>query len=481
MYRQTIRGWKKHLDFMILDALILQLAFSAAYVTRHGLHNPYQNRTYCVSAIIVVVMGMLGSVILENHKSILRRGLVTELRAVLQLMLSVTLAVVSYLFFTHSSHVYSRLVALYFAIYGVVLVLSCREMWKHRLLRMEKPAGSRRHLLVITTRQLAEEALHTIQENSFGQIEIIGVVLTDDALNVGAELCGVKVVSPMKELIERVQQLWVDEVMICLPRGEEIPEEVIREFTVMGITTHLMLDIRSDDTSVQRIEKVAGYTVLTESMRMASSWELSLKRAMDIAGGLVGCLLTGILMLLVAPAIYFADPGPIFFTQERVGRNGRTFKLYKFRSMYQDAEERKQELMKNNNIADGMMFKMDDDPRILGSGKDGKRHGIGWLIRRTSIDEFPQFYNVLRGDISLVGTRPPTVDEWEKYDAHHRARLAFKPGITGLWQVSGRSNITDFEDVVALDLKYINNWSIWEDIWIVLKTVQVVVTGEGAE
>ena len=481
MYRQTIRGWKKHLDFMILDALILQLAFSAAYVTRHGLHNPYQNRTYCVSAIIVVVMGMLGSVILENHKSILRRGLVTELRAVLQLMLSVTLAVVSYLFFTHSSHVYSRLVALYFAIYGVVLVLSCREMWKPRLLRMEKPAGSRRHLLVITTRQLAEEALHTIQENSFGQIEIIGVVLTDDALNVGAELCGVKVVSPMKELIERVQQLWVDEVMICLPRGEEIPEEVIREFTVMGITTHLMLDIRSDDTSVQRIEKVAGYTVLTESMRMASSWELSLKRAMDIAGGLVGCLLTGILMLLVAPAIYFADPGPIFFTQERVGRNGRTFKLYKFRSMYQDAEERKQELMKNNNIADGMMFKMDDDPRILGSGKDGKRHGIGWLIRRTSIDEFPQFYNVLRGDISLVGTRPPTVDEWEKYDAHHRARLAFKPGITGLWQVSGRSNITDFEDVVALDLKYINNWSIWEDIWIVLKTVQVVVTGEGAE
>ena len=124
---------------------------------------------------------------------------------------------------------------------------------------------------------------------------------------------------------------------------------------------------------------------------------------------------------------------------------------------------------------------MDNDPRILGSGPDGTRHGIGWFIRRTSIDEFPQFWSVLIGHMSLVGTRPPTIDEWEQYDLHHRARLAIKPGLTGLWQVSGRSNITDFEQVVDLDMKYINNWGIREDIKIILKTVKVMLTGDGAE
>jgi lipopolysaccharide/colanic/teichoic acid biosynthesis glycosyltransferase len=132
------------------------------------------------------------------------------------------------------------------------------------------------------------------------------------------------------------------------------------------------------------------------------------------------------------------------------------------------------------NEMQGLMFKMEDDPRIIGSGPDGKKHGIGWFIRKTSIDEFPQFWNVLKGDMSLVGTRPPTVQEYEQYEIHHKARLAIKPGLTGLWQVSGRSKITDFEEVVALDLKYINTWTISKDIVIILKTVQVMFTGDGA-
>jgi lipopolysaccharide/colanic/teichoic acid biosynthesis glycosyltransferase len=142
-----------------------------------------------------------------------------------------------------------------------------------------------------------------------------------------------------------------------------------------------------------------------------------------------------------------------------------------------DAEDRKAELMKQNKVKDGMMFKMDNDPRIIG-GENGK--GIGNFIRNTSIDEFPQFFNVLKGDMSLVGTRPPTLDEWEKYELHHRARLAIKPGLTGMWQVSGRSNITDFEEVVKLDTEYIMNWSIGKDIKIILKTIWVVLTGKGS-
>ena len=157
--------------------------------------------------------------------------------------------------------------------------------------------------------------------------------------------------------------------------------------------------------------------------------------------------------------------------------------MYKFRSMYPDAEARKAELMKQNRIQDGLMFKMEADPRIIGCKilPDGTvKKGLGNFMRDYSLDEFPQFYNVLKGDLSLVGTRPPTVDEWEKYNYHHRARLSVKPGITGLWQVSGRSKITDFEEVVELDKKYIREWSMGMDLRILLKTIIVVLRRDGA-
>ena len=147
-----------------------------------------------------------------------------------------------------------------------------------------------------------------------------------------------------------------------------------------------------------------------------------------------------------------------------------------------DAEERKKELMAQNKVSNGMMFKMDFDPRIIGNKilPDGtKKTGIGQFIRKTSIDELPQFWNILKGDMSLVGTRPPTLDEWEKYEPHHRARMSFRPGLTGLWQVSGRSNITDFEEVVKLDTQYIGEWSVKGDIKIILQTVLGVVKNDG--
>ena len=157
--------------------------------------------------------------------------------------------------------------------------------------------------------------------------------------------------------------------------------------------------------------------------------------------------------------------------------------MYKIRSMYTDAEERKKELMNENRVKDGLMFKMDFDPRIIGNKvlPDGKKKtGIGEFIRRTSLDEFPQFFNVLGGSMSTVGTRPPTIDEYEKYQFHHRARLSVKPGITGMWQVNGRSEITDFEEVVKLDTAYIANWSLVLDLKILFKTIVVLFTHKGA-
>lgn len=203
----------------------------------------------------------------------------------------------------------------------------------------------------------------------------------------------------------------------------------------------------------------------------------------DIICGIIGCVFTLILCIFVGPAIYIASPGPIFFSQERVGKNGKKFKMYKFRSMYLDAEERKAELMKDNKLADGKMFKIDFDPRVIGNKikPDGShKTGIGEFIRKTSIDEFPQFFNVLKGDMSIVGTRPPLISETNLYEYQHFARLAIKPGITGMWQVSGRSEIIDFDEVVKLDKYYIENWNLGLDIKILFKTVLVVVCKKGA-
>ncbi|MCR5598676.1 MAG: sugar transferase [Lachnospiraceae bacterium] len=184
----------------------------------------------------------------------------------------------------------------------------------------------------------------------------------------------------------------------------------------------------------------------------------------------------GIIILLifypfVAIAIKLESKGPVIFKQERVGRSGRKFMMYKFRSMYVDAEERKKELYDKNEM-EGLMFKMKDDPRIT---------KVGRFLRKTSIDELPQFFNILKGDMSMVGTRPPTVDEYEKYNAHYRRRLSITPGLTGMWQVSGRSDITDFDEVVRLDLEYIDQWSLLLDCKILLQTVGVVLFGKGSK
>ena len=309
------------------------------------------------------------------------------------------------------------------------------------------------------------------------------MVASDDSIAEGSA-AGVPVVCKYADLVEYVCHEWVDEIFIFMNSDLDYPMELVEDFNQMGITTHVAIArTRSQEDPKQFVERIGGVVYMTKTMNYASARQLFLKRAIDIAGGLVGCLLMVLIMIVVGPIIYLSSPGPIFFAQERIGRNGRKFKMYKFRSMYMDAEERKKELMSQNKIGDGMMFKMDFDPRIIGNRilPDGtKKTGIGQFIRRTSLDEFPQFINVLKGDMSLVGTRPPTIDEWEKYESHHRARMAFRPGITGLWQVSGRSNITDFEEVVNLDTKYIDNWSIGQDVKIMLKTVKSILVNEGA-
>lgn len=275
-------------------------------------------------------------------------------------------------------------------------------------------------------------------------------------------------------VIEVASREIVDEVFLVLDdqRKNEIIEYA-EQFAQMGVIVHVNIDLldRLGAGYQREVTQIGNHYALSVAPRFFDFNKLVMKRIIDIVGAIVGLMITAVVMLFVAPAVKLESPGPLIFKQKRVGKNGRYFYIYKVRSMYQDAEARKAELMEKNEMK-GFMFKMTDDPRITKVGK---------FIRSTSIDELPQFWNVLKGDMSLVGTRPPTVDEFKQYEARHKRRLSMKPGLTGLWQVSGRSNIEDFEEVVRLDCEYIDNWSIQLDIQIILKTVVVIFKKVGSK
>ena len=263
----------------------------------------------------------------------------------------------------------------------------------------------------------------------------------------------------------------IDEVFIDVDyKTRESIKPMVMELEDMGVAVNLKLEILDSYKDFDcKLGFIGSVPVITFANRIYDWKGLFVKRCIDILGSLVGLVFMVIAMIFVAPAIMIESPGPIFFKQKRVGKNGRYFEIYKFRSMYMDAEERKKDLMAQNEMS-GLMFKMKDDPRITKVGK---------FIRKTSIDELPQFINVLKGDMSLVGTRPPTVGEFKQYEGHHKRRLSMKPGITGMWQAYGRKTVSDFEEIVKMDLDYIDNWSIMLDIKILFKTVQSVLTTGG--
>jgi len=276
----------------------------------------------------------------------------------------------------------------------------------------------------------------------------------------------------IKDLEDILKNNPVDQVIFTLPTGYAGKiGQYVKLCEEMGITVKMVVDLYDLKIAKTYMAYIGTLPVITFHSVNVNSFELAMKRLMDIIGSVIGLAITGIASIFVVPAIKLTSPGPAIFTQERVGLNGKIFKIYKFRTMYVDAEERKKELMKQNEVNGGLMFKIKSDPRVTKVGK---------FLRKTSIDELPQFINVLKGDMSLVGTRPPTVDEVRRYENYHRRRISFKPGLTGMWQVNGRSNITDFEEVVKLDTRYIDEWSLWLDIKIIIKTILVVLKRKDA-
>ena len=482
MYRKRAGGWLKHLDFTVLDILCLQAAFLLAFAVCTGLSSPYANDAYQEIGIILLLACICVTLLSDAFSGVLKRGRYEEFAAMLEQACLIEAVIIICLFTLQKEISYSRFIIYLTGVLYVCIGYFVRCLWK-AILSRRRSVVERHSLLVVTEQALAEQAVKDAMEQETGQFLVTGVAILDSDMR-NQEILGVPVVAKVDSVAEAVCRSWVDEALVVLPKERPYPGKLIEQLAGMGMVVHFSV-FRAEEAGEmhQSVGRFGDYTVLTTSISIATPVQQLAKRMLDIVGGAIGCLITGILFLFLAPAIFITSPGPIFFTQERVGRNGKRFRIYKFRSMYMDAEERKKELLKLNQHGDGLMFKMEADPRIIGCKilPDGRvKKGLGNFIRDWSLDEFPQFFNVLKGDMSLVGTRPPTLDEWERYEPHHRARLAVRPGITGLWQVSGRSKITDFEEVVRLDTKYIVDWSMALDLKILLKTVKVVIFRDGA-
>ncbi len=473
---------------MLIDLIVLEFSFFFATVFYGYLHNAdilaaeVETRERGILAICLLIMILVSS----PYRDILRRNFWTEMKQIGILAVELLIINVMILYFFRDNWWMSRSVILITFMAFFALGFVARVIWK-RCLRhrfVEKGFNKDNTMIVICSRARAQGTLDNLRSDHYSRYVIRGFFLIDYDPEVDQMIGDVPVLGNAQDSIDYATHNWVDSVLMNLRHHPKAYHALESHFEKMGITTHQVMIRVSDyeEQPIPRIERFGNYVVATHVLRDVPVSQWFLKRVLDIIGGLVGLLLTGLIYLFVAPQIKKADPGPVFYASSRVGKNGRLFKMYKFRSMYQDADARKAELMSQNKMK-GFMFKMDDDPRIIGSEKkdeNGKPKGIGNFIRNTSLDEFPQFLNVLKGDMSLVGTRPPTPDEWIQYSEEHRIRLSMRPGITGMWQVSGRSDITDFEEVVRLDEEYIESWTVAKDIKILMQTVLSVLQHKGA-
>ena len=480
MYKRNAQGWSKHLDFILVDEISLQLALilAARIYLKIWVYSATAYRAYVV---LLLIADAAVAVMLNTFHGVLKRNVGKEIFATVKHCLTVFAIMAVFMFATQTGVAYSRVTLVLTLLFHLVIGFVTRMLWKQVARRYGRNKRNRQSMLAVLENATAEEMLERLKENTVEGYEVCGAVLREKTER--QEICGVPVVAEIEEAAAYICREWIDEVYVDCPATDPVIAKFMDDCSQMGVPVHYHVPAVTRAGTKRFAEMIGGTTVLTTSINYATPIQLFVKRLFDILGGIVGSLFALLVMLIIGPIIKAKSPGPVLYKQTRIGKNGKPFKIYKLRSMYMDADDRKKELMAQNRVKDGMMFKLDFDPRIIGNEilPDGtKKTGIGEFIRKTSLDEFPQFFNVLAGQMSLVGTRPPTADEWEKYELHHRARMSIKPGITGLWQVSGRSNITDFEEVVRLDTEYILNWSYALDLKIMFQTVGVVLGHKGA-
>lgn len=457
---------------LFMDLVSIAVSYTIAILIRfHKFRWVDEPELHFVVCIGFLLFCTIYSFLFDWNREFLKRGILVEFVAVLKFNIFMELSVMAFLFMLQRGADVSRLVMGYFAVLDVLVVWGVRLGMKKALRIYFTSKSNIVKIMIITKDSVLDKTVASLKAAMDINYEIVALACVDVDRK-GVVIDGVKVNADGKDVLDLARQMPLDEVFINLPEEDKrYVKHMIYDLESMGIACHYNIDIIERPQKEVRVGNFAGYTVVTYSINHFDYRRMAIKRLIDIAGGLVGCIITAVLTPFVALAIRIDSPGPIFFAQTRIGKNGRRFKIYKFRSMYIDAEERKKELEAQNEMH-GLMFKMEDDPRITKVGK---------FIRKTSIDELPQFVNIVKGDMSLVGTRPPTEGEFEQYNSHYRRRISMTPGLTGLWQISGRSEIVDFDEVVKLDLEYIDNWTLGLDIKILFRTVWVVLTGKGSK
>lgn len=454
MYIKGNKGLNKHLDFIMLDILAITLSYFLIYQK--------------IDVIFISIVATLTTTFVDNNfKNILKRNKKQDNLSSIKHCILVFISMHIFLILINEKK------EIIYELYAIMLYFTLNFLFKN-ILRLFLKRKNKKKIIILTTTNEAENVVENISINIFDDIDIVGLILLDNN-NTEIKINNIDVVSTIENATNYICHTYVDEILIYIPKYIEFPIKLYQTLIEMGLTVHINLLMSEDKNIKTDINKLGNYSVLTKSLNMTTIKQNFEKRCLDLLISLIGCIITLILFIIFAPLIYIQSPGPILFIQERIGKNGKRFKLYKFRSMCINAEYEKEKLLKDNIINNNLMFKIKNDPRIIGG-----KNGIGSFIRKYSIDEFPQFFNVLKGDMSIVGTRPPTVSEWILYEPHHRIRLSIKPGITGLWQVSGRSEITNFEDVLNLDIQYINNYNIKEDLKIIFKTIVIILKGNDA-
>ena len=462
----------KHLDFALLDIFVLIVSFLIGYYIRHSKLDILNHNLYIKIIIVVIVTNILVLCFFEPYKNVIKRGYFEELKSTFFMLLIYVLVSISYLFFIKESSNYSRATLLYSYIVYFLLSFVIKLIYKKYIINRlkSKKINNTKSLYIICKQKDFNTVKEQIINYEYNFYHIAGIYIINNRKKEKED--NLLITSSEKEFIKHISTKWIDEILVLVDYSS-LSSKSKKAIEDSKIPVSIVIDIvKPFENRMERIQKFGEYRVVSIEPNERKEYQILIKRIFDIFSSIIGCILTVILIIVIGPIIYIKSPGNIFYVSDRVGKNGKVFRFYKFRSMVLNADNQKDELMKKNRLKDGMMFKIDDDPRII--------PGIGDFIRKTSLDEFPQFFNVLKGDMSLVGTRPPTLDEWNKYSPYYRSRLSIKPGITGLWQVSGRSNITNFDEVVRLDNEYIDNFSLKFDLQILIKTFFVVFKKEGS-
>ena len=335
--------------------------------------------------------------------------------------------------------------------------------------RARTPLNSRQILLVGSHQRALAVADALDKQQSWGH-QIVGYLNGQENSELGPK--HIPALGTVADFDQVLVDHEVDEVVFALPQGSPLKlDRYLKKCRDLGVDVRIVPALFNPETPSLRVETLQGIPTLTDSETLSSAAALFYKKILDMIGGSFGFLVFLFLYPIIGAAIKLDSPGPVLFKQVRLGMHGRKFNLYKFRSMGLDAEEKKTELLVDKDTP-WPEYTTENDPRLT---------RVGRFLRKTSLDELPQFINVMKGEMSLVGTRPPLPEEVKHYEDWHRRRISIKPGVTGLWQISGRKEVTDFMDVVKLDLEYIDGWRFRRDLWILLKTLWVVLAGKGAK